>query len=367
MSNVSIRIFFYVVASLTIFMGYLHLNENSKWGIGDWLINYSGGFVRRGITGEVVLFFSNVFNLSNLGAIVVTIQVVLYFLLFYITYNIIKNESCRRSYIYIFYSPFIFLFPLNNYTSFGRKEILYIVLISSLVYLAKHVTVEKFKIIFILSFMIYPLFILSHEALILTVPLLWILYLFHVGISRNNILMLFLISIPSLVVFLVSIFYRGDESQVIAIYNSLKGYPIHSDGAIDALSKDTKYYMDKRFNILFYLYYAPLTLLSIVAFIPIRERVYHILSSRICRFLFLTSIIGFVVLSTVAIDWGRWMYIIFISMFFLSFLSDKRTMNIPKSREVNISVWAYATLWMLPYVPYVKTINIFFLLSLNFL
>lgn len=45
------------------------LAENA-WVTGDWLINYSAGMVRRGLSGELVSLYAQAANISLLGAIV---------------------------------------------------------------------------------------------------------------------------------------------------------------------------------------------------------------------------------------------------------------------------------------------------------
>ena len=38
---------------------------NDSWTIGEWLINYQGGFVRRGFLGEGIYLFSTATKISN--------------------------------------------------------------------------------------------------------------------------------------------------------------------------------------------------------------------------------------------------------------------------------------------------------------
>ena len=38
--------------------------QYDSWTIGEWLINYQGGFVRRGLSGETIYFLSNSLKIS---------------------------------------------------------------------------------------------------------------------------------------------------------------------------------------------------------------------------------------------------------------------------------------------------------------
>ena len=43
------------------FIGTFHSAISFNWSFQDWLINYKGGFVRRGLAGEFISFVSNNF------------------------------------------------------------------------------------------------------------------------------------------------------------------------------------------------------------------------------------------------------------------------------------------------------------------
>ena len=42
-------------------IGVFHSAISFNWSFQDWLINYSGGFVRRGLSGEFISFISDNF------------------------------------------------------------------------------------------------------------------------------------------------------------------------------------------------------------------------------------------------------------------------------------------------------------------
>ena len=49
----------YLFASFFLYQKY---NNLSEWTISEWLINYQGGFTRRGLLGEIVFQFSKIFS-----------------------------------------------------------------------------------------------------------------------------------------------------------------------------------------------------------------------------------------------------------------------------------------------------------------
>ena len=44
-------------------------NGGLDWSVSEWLINYQGGFTRRGLGGEINIFLSNFFSISLRDAI----------------------------------------------------------------------------------------------------------------------------------------------------------------------------------------------------------------------------------------------------------------------------------------------------------
>ena len=78
---------------------------------GDWLVNYQGGFVRRGFLGELFYQISKIFDVSILN-ILFAFNSIIIVILFFFTYSIIKNSL--KNYIFIIYcflpSTFLFTF-----------------------------------------------------------------------------------------------------------------------------------------------------------------------------------------------------------------------------------------------------------------
>ena len=61
-----IKVFFLLIGLNYIYFSIrLSLRENS-WIAGDWLINYEGGILRRGLSGEILLFLSNTLSVSSI-------------------------------------------------------------------------------------------------------------------------------------------------------------------------------------------------------------------------------------------------------------------------------------------------------------
>ena len=68
----------------------------------EWMINYQGGFVRRGISGEVIYQLYNLFGISpRLAVILISLSAYLFLCLFFI-------KSFVKKGLPIFILPFVF-------------------------------------------------------------------------------------------------------------------------------------------------------------------------------------------------------------------------------------------------------------------
>ncbi len=69
------QLFIYLL--ILFFFSIFHLNIKSSVGndstIAEWLINYTGGFTKRGIIGQISIFFSRLFS-SDLRDIIFYFQ-----------------------------------------------------------------------------------------------------------------------------------------------------------------------------------------------------------------------------------------------------------------------------------------------------
>jgi len=67
------NIYILIYISLLVFFGIFFLFSKHEVGndssISDWLINYSGGFVRRGIIGEISIYISKLLEIDLRDAI----------------------------------------------------------------------------------------------------------------------------------------------------------------------------------------------------------------------------------------------------------------------------------------------------------
>ena len=176
-----ILIFISIAFLLTLITSFEINKINHEFVIGDWLINYQGGFVRRGFVGEL-LFKIHSFSLINLDILVLCFVIFLYIILTIVLIKSLNFLDSSKIDILIYLSPGFFLYPIMNSEVIGRKEILLFVLLGLIVFFEKCLK-DKYLLITIIS----AIFVcsLTHSSLLFYSPYLIFLY-FLIRFDRNK-------------------------------------------------------------------------------------------------------------------------------------------------------------------------------------
>ena len=119
------KLFLFIIFNIFFSIFYLYSKHEvgNDTSISEWLINYQGGFTRRGLGGEINIFISNFLSLSLRDSIfllqIIIHTIYLVFVLFYL-----KDLNLNILQIFAFFSPIFLLYPIAEIESLGRKETL---------------------------------------------------------------------------------------------------------------------------------------------------------------------------------------------------------------------------------------------------
>lgn len=103
----------------------------NSWGITEWLISYEGGFVRRGLLGDFILYLSQVFGLPP-SFIAVVFSILAWLVLLFILMGLTRNIIPR----YILFSPLLMGMPI--YSDFLiRKDVLQVLFLAIILIILK--------------------------------------------------------------------------------------------------------------------------------------------------------------------------------------------------------------------------------------
>lgn len=188
--------------------------DNKSWQITEFLINYQGGFVRRGLTGELLFFLVGNFNVD----IECTIKIVC-LVCFLIVCIFFVRMFTRKGYSLYILPLCFFLGGIILSDNWIRKDFMFFCFLIPILWIygkSNLAQLIKILIINILSIFI----ILSHEVFaFFALPVLLLLF-FDCYKSKGVIRSLFLSSLcllPGFLAFLLCLYHKGNVeiSQVI--------------------------------------------------------------------------------------------------------------------------------------------------------
>ena len=325
--------FFFLLFLTYSILSIFHSAIAFNWTFQDWIINYEGGFVRRGLSGEFILYLSKLIFGNNIQLYFgVPINLTYFYLLslfcliFYgLLYKLLKNIDLNFETFFIILSPLSLSFFVYNTGAIGRKEILLFIIFFSFIYLIKFLKKKENSIFFILFS--FPLIILIHEGMIFFSSIFLILYFLSIKPKKLkfSIICIYCFLFLCFLTFITTAIYKGNTSQVEAICinlnyvkncNSLSAIGMLSD--VHTLSFEIKVLWARILKDKYLLYYP---LCAILGFYPLYRysaRYYFniIIKSKKIKvnfsILFIILFINSLPLYIFTHDWGRWLNITYI-------------------------------------------------------
>ncbi|MHB8422230.1 MAG: hypothetical protein ACYC9S_10960 [Leptospirales bacterium] len=360
---------YFVILLVFIAIGGWHqIGFHEGFNIGDWLINYQGGFVRRGFAGEILYLLARVTHLSP-AILLLGLQDVLFSLYFYFSYRVLQTKTDLVKYVILIFSPFLFTFAINSQAGGYRKEIIYFAILAVITYAQQTYNPQKFQRTFLWILFLYPMVILTDELGLVILPLMIAVYWNKVRPSSSRIILyLSLLLLENAAIFLAVIFrHRVSIDQVNTIIKSLiqTGYdPNGTGGAIGALHSTTLANMKDTFHSIVYanyfLTYPIAFFLCSIAYLPLGKEIKEVFRNRILLLGYAGSLIILLPVFIIANDWGRWFYILLVELFMLILIiDDKKRENLGNLQKVysvksivvlTLFLVFYAIFWYLPHV-----------------
>ena len=340
-NNINFNNFFFYYLVLICFSSIFFMSKtyqlNVNNSMAEWLINYQGGFGRRGLLGELFTQLSLIFDYPIRKIILYFLYVIFisYYLLIYLFFRNIKTN-----YIIIIslLSPLFILSPLAELEALGRKDIL--IPLFFLFYCNLYNRLNLFGLSLILL-LFYTILLLTHEVSIFYLPFFYLLLTFK--IEKFNIPKL--ISIVFLSIIFLSIIYILSISahsldqikimcdQIKNILNDECGFGAY---VLDRSLKDNiaelgglnSIHLIRNFFIFILGYSALIILIQSSKFNKSKNNILNkFFNLKLLIFLtFLPTLIPF----TIAVDWGRWFnlsYTMLILFYFFCIKNEKIFLN----------------------------------------
>jgi hypothetical protein len=209
------------VATVSTVYGFLNARRGSGWAIGEWLTNYSAGFIRRGLVGEVVLLLGQASGI-RLVWIVFGIQVAVYLIFLWCVYRLTEELRWGWMVAALLLSPatlgFIVLDPPNGF----KKEILLFVALATVICMVLYARLRDWQMTAVLS-AIGVLLVLSHEPLLFYLPYIFAAVAIHAGSMRRALGMVAWPVILCGVAAIAVLLHPGDRAMAEKICSSVGG------------------------------------------------------------------------------------------------------------------------------------------------
>tara|TARA_B100001057_G_scaffold350948_1_gene352451 strand:+ start:104 stop:1300 length:1197 start_codon:yes stop_codon:yes gene_type:complete len=168
-------IYLLILLILSYFFLFIKHQVGNDSTISEWLINYEGGFTKRGIIGQISIELTRFFK-SDLRWTIFLFQSFACTLYFFLLYHLIIKLKIERVLILSIFTPIFILYPIAEIEVLARKEIL----VFSLYLIYLMIPKEHFlKVISLSLFLLIS--ILIWEPIIFFFPIIFI----HEIIDRN--------------------------------------------------------------------------------------------------------------------------------------------------------------------------------------
>lgn len=335
--NNTIKYSLIAVFFIVLIENLLHREDPRSYGITEFLINYEGGFVRRGLLGQFIFEIHKFINFD----IILVITLMCYTLFLVLIYYLV-NKFKQHNIEFVYLTSMFFLGNIVYNGFIVRKDVLILLLFIIFIKLLKRS--QKFfpYLIFLFSSMVHEVFIfISFYVLLKDI---------RDTIRIKDYLQLTVSILFITFALLIMIFYNGDYATAQEIYHSWfnKGLSFESNpnvlpASILGISWDTNmsiYFLKHTLSNFNGGIYAPLFWATIFAvclfYFPICLFGNSKYKTKELQKIMLIQLAGVIILSVLGFDYGRWLFYWILSSMVIYFnYHESRHYNQDLSSEFN--------------------------------
>lgn len=322
------------IALATLVIGWHDTHTQIGWTLGDWLINYRGGFVRRGLIGELVFQLSSLVPISQLY-LIVGIVFLLYLVIWLSVRELLSRSNWGIWVVFAVLSPATLAFGVLDDRAGFHKEVLFFAGLSLLLLFLKANVSDRFLALYLS--LVCAVCVLCHEPLFVYLPYYLAALVIGKGSWRQALRIAAIPFVIASICFYETAKHPGGQSVAAQICASVQhlGASV-CEGSIGYISHDRAFARQELLTEMHLFHYSThYPLFAVLSLLPIAAGFFSLWKDdRIRRDLInisclsALSMIGSVVLFLYATDWGRWIHIHIFSLFLLLlFLSSRVTVD----------------------------------------
>ncbi len=117
------KLYISILFIFSVFYLYGKYNVGNDSTVSEWLINYEGGFTKRGLIGQIAIHISEFLNIS-LRQSILFFQIFSIGLYYLLLINFFKSVKFNKIILLSIFTPIFLLYPLAEIEVLGRKEII---------------------------------------------------------------------------------------------------------------------------------------------------------------------------------------------------------------------------------------------------
>lgn len=325
-------IFLLIIGSFYLFQKY---NNPVEYTISEWLINYQGGFTRRGLIGEIIHQLEKIVFLSH-RELILLFQITTYYLYFFLLFKLFKELKIDFILLLAIFSPLFLSYQFSEIEVLARKEIFAytFIVITSLLFSSNNI--PKYNYI-LFSIMLFLLVLIWEGIIFFFQYFLFILFAKNgFIISKKRIFNIFLILMPSIITVYLVTFFKLSPSQITLMCNSFNEdcynainflhWPLRS--AISEVRTGFKLSYLLRYTLIFLIGFFPLFLLIKRSKILSKKNIFG--KHAILIFFIIMTVLTLPIFY-IAKDWARWINITYtLSIITFIFCLKNKIINYEK-------------------------------------
>ncbi len=330
------HIFILAIAGWLLVLGLFNLLHPSDWAMGDWLINYSGGFVRRGLVGQCASLLRNL-HVPPLWTVLL-VQWALYAVVLSAVWRLATSVCWNWWTAAFFFSPATLAFVLLDPPFAFRKEILLFALLAFALELTRNQRQSSTAFTLregALLTLGCVVCLLAHEALIVFFPYLFAALYLRSRDLRRSVAAFAAPAVVSVALFAVVSHFPGNAEVARAVCASIGGTLTAPPsgicgGAIDYLAHDAAYaHREVVRAMLAGRYWTRLPWLFVLPLLPAAMGLFQLWRTdrRAAGVLLGSTALAWLLSISVffyGTDWTRWIYIHSVCLMMLLLFTQRR-------------------------------------------
>jgi len=326
-NNKFFNYYIFICFSVSIFFLYHKFQYPTDWTTSEWLINYQGGFTRRGLVGEILVQINTFLNFE-IRNLVFIFEIILLFTYYFHLINFFKKIEFSPIIILIIFSPLGFLFPVTETEAIARKEVLLFCLY--LFYLGSILKGNQ-KITYLILLIGLPIMNLVWDGNIFYVFFfIYTFFLSKININKKEVIIFLITLIPYLISFIILITTKSNDQMLHEMCKAINEPCFGAMNFLDYSFKDQMNYGLSRLKIEYIFRYL---FIFIICFFPFLL-IFYDQKNKTGIFLgYIVCVIPTFIFLYVSFDWGRYLNILYIfSVITLIFLIKIKKIVIEKTR-----------------------------------